>query len=78
VTERRDAAGQDRLTWWQRLLAFVPLYLGALGFLGLLLAILAASGHWVFFWVLLGAEGYVVIALVVLARQRSRKIDQPR
>jgi hypothetical protein len=78
VTERRDAAGQDRLTCWQGVLAFVPLYLGALGFVGLLLAVLAARGHWVFFWVLLGVETYIVIALVVLARQRSRKSDQPR
>jgi hypothetical protein len=78
VTERTDAARQDRLTWWQGVLTFVPLYLGALGFVGLLLAVFAASGHWVFFWVLLGAEAYGVIAVVVLARQRSRKIDPPR
>lgn len=70
MDERRDASRQGRMTWWQGALAFVPLYLGVIGRVGLLLAVLAASGHWVLFWVLVAAETYVVIAMVSIARQR--------
>ena len=66
------------MTWWQGVLALVPLYLGAIGLVGLVLGLLAASGHWMFFWVFLGIEAYCVIAVGTLARQRSRKTNHTR
>jgi hypothetical protein len=66
-TAADDDGGVPR---WTALALTLPFLVSALGVIGLGLALLANSGHWVWFGIGAGAETYGVLVVVVLVRNR--------
>ncbi len=61
------------MPWWGAAIVLGPLYLGVAFGVGLALALLAASGHWGWFWGLMIAEVYAVAAAFAAYRHGKRQ-----
>lgn len=65
--------GDDGVPRWAALAIGLPFMAAAVGLIGLVLALLAASGMWVWFWIGIGAETYALLVVVGLLRSRRRR-----
>lgn len=63
----------DRIPVWIKLVAGVPITLLLCLAIAILLIALAKAGHWVFFWILLVVEAYIVVAMGVLSWTQRQK-----
>jgi hypothetical protein len=54
------------------LLMSLPLLIGALLATAAIASLIAASGHWVLFWILMGLDAYMLIAIPFAVRDARR------